>query len=197
MKRIVTAILLPLLCVSALAKPRFSADWGAGAPMAEWHIYHYRSENGSIVIDDSDAFNPSVVAMCTFGIGADIGKHLSLLFCTGYMGLTKGNNLIPTMLKLTWAPNGTAEAGVVAFAEGGTGFHLDKAGKMPALARLGAGYRFPLSCVCSLDLSFSVRYSMDHPAVWDSAAGREVPVKDVLKSEQRLWSPMLTISVNF
>ena len=199
MKRIVTALLAIFICTfaSAKVKARFNVEWGAGSPINEWHMYHYLSEEGMIIVDDDESFISSLIAMNTIGAGADIGRHFSLLLCTGYAGLKKGDRFIPLTLRAYWLPRGTEVGGLVTFLEGGSGFHTDKVGEMPSIARIGAGYRLQLNKRCGIDFTLSVRYSKDNPAIIDSSTGEIVPEERVLKSEERMWAPMLTIAVNF
>lgn len=123
-------------------------------------------------------------------------KRLGLYVRSGYMGLQKGESVVPVLLRSSFAlsRSGVEKHGFI-YIEGGCG--LQKSKPVSAVTGTGYVYRLRLSEKLALDLNGGLRISYSHPDVYDKYAERKVPKESLGLSNSLNIGLALTIALVF
>ena len=123
-------------------------------------------------------------------------KRLGLYVRSGFMGLQKGESVVPVLLRSSFAlsRSGVEKHGSI-YIEGGCG--LQKSKPVSAVTGTGYGYRLRLSEKLALDMNGGLRISYSHPDVYDKYAERKVPKESLGLSNSLNIGLALTIALVF
>lgn len=123
-------------------------------------------------------------------------KRLGLYVRSGYMGLQKGESVVPVLLRSSFAlsRSGVEKHGSI-YIEGGCG--LQKSKPVSAVTGTGYVYRLRLSEKLALDMNGGLRISYSHPDVYDKYAEQKVPKESLGLSKSLNIGLALTIALVF
>lgn len=181
--------------------PLFTAgvEWG-GTFNAYYFIHNnYISSDGARVNFEKYglqyAFNGDILAK----IGFNIGPNLNLSVYTGYSGLKGGHRVIPLTLRCTgYIGADPRENRWIVFGDAGVGFraspHLRTL--VSPMAKLGFGYRFPLSRRINLDILGHMQFYVTHPDIYEPS-GEVVPPENTRRNNDDVGGIGVSVAISF
>lgn len=190
------ALTFPLLTKAGeRASFRYGLEWGVNSAILVGSHSAYISGEGYLVdsrsLDFSSHINGEIMGL----IGLEY-KRLGLYLRSGYMGLQKGESVVPVLLRSSFAlsRSGVEKHGSI-YIEGGCG--LQKAKPVSAVTGTGYIYRLRLSEKLALDMNGGLRISYSHPDVYDKYAEQNVPKESLGLSNSLNVGLALTIALVF
>mgnify|MGYP004661758949 FL=1 len=190
------ALTFPLLTKAVeRASFRYGMEWGVNSAILVGSHSSYISGEGYLVdsrsLDLRSHINGEVMGL----IGLEY-KRLGLYIRSGYMGLQKGESVVPVLLRSSFAlsRSGVEKHGSI-YIEGGCG--LQKSKPVSAVTGTGYVYRLRLSEKLALDMNGGLRISYSHPDVYDKYAERKVPKESLGLSNSLNIGLALTIALVF
>lgn len=190
------ALTFPLLTKAAeRASFRYGLEWGVNSAILAGSHSAYISGEGYLVDSRSLDFRSHINGEVMGLIGLEY-RRLGLYLRSGYMGLQKGESVVPVLLRSSFAlsRSGVEKHGSI-YIEGGCG--LQKSKPVSAVTGTGYVYRLRLSEKLALDLNGGLRISYSHPDVYDKYAEREVPKESLGLSNSLNIGLALTIALVF
>lgn len=202
MKKPLAILSLIILCTGLQARvPRVCAgiEWGADIQILSAHKYNYVSHEGYRVNEKWSGGDYNLNAYLLANISVNLGENFRLGVYGGIGGLTSGQTMVPLTLRASLFPKGMGEDGFLWFAEGGTGFHINKdyaPHQGPCgIVQLGGGYRYMLGNQSSIDFLVKTRTIFDKPLIKDPDGNGYV--KDVRYSAGEYMAICFAIAINF
>lgn len=190
------ALTFPLLTKAAERAPfRYGLEWGVNSAILVGSHSSYISGEGYLVDSRSLDFRSHINGELMGLIGLEY-KRLGLYIRSGYMGLQKGESVVPVLLRSSFAlsRSGVEKHGSI-YIEGGCG--LQKAKPVSAVTGTGYIYRLRLSEKLALDMNGGLRISYSHPDVYDKYAEQKVPKESLGLSNSLNIGLALTIALVF
>lgn len=190
------ALTFPLLTKAAeRASFRYGLEWGVNSAILVGSHSSYISGEGYLVDSRSLDFRSHINGEVMGLIGLEY-KRLGLYLRSGYMGLQKGESVVPVLLRSSFAlsRSGVEKNGSI-YIEGGCG--LQKSKPVSAVTGTGYVYRLRLSEKLALDMNGGLRISYSHPDVYDKYAERKVPKESLGLSNSLNIGLALTIALVF
>lgn len=190
------ALTFPLLTKAVeRASFRYGLEWGVNSAILVGSHSAYISGEGYLVDSRSLDFRSHINGEIMGLIGLEY-KRLGLYLRSGYMGLQKGESVVPVLLRSSFAlsRSGVEKHGFI-YIEGGCG--LQKAKPVSAVTGTGYIYRLRLSEKLALDMNGGLRISYSHPDVYDKYAERKVPKESLGLSNSLNIGLALTIALVF
>lgn len=190
------ALTFPLLTKAGeRASFRYGLEWGVNSAILVGSHSAYISGEGYLVDSRSLDFRSHINGEITGLIGLEY-KRLGLYVRSGYMGLQKGESVVPVLLRSSFAlsRSGVEKHGSI-YIEGGCG--LQKSKPVSAVTGTGYIYRLRLSEKLALDLNGGLRISYSHPDVYDKYAEQKVPKESLGLSKSLNVGLALTIALVF
>lgn len=190
------ALTFPLLTKAGeRASFRYGLEWGVNSAILVGSHSAYISGEGYLVDSRSLDFRSHINGEITGLIGLEY-KRLGLYLRSGYMGLQKGESVVPVLLRSSFAlsRSGLEKYGSI-YIEGGCG--LQKAKPVSAVTGTGYIYRLRLSEKLALDMNGGLRISYSHPDVYDKYAEQNVPKESLGLSNSLNIGLALTIALVF
>lgn len=190
------ALAFPLLTKAGeRASFRYGMEWGVNSAILVGSHSSYISGEGYLVDSRSLDFRSHINGEVMGLIGLEY-KRLGLYIRSGYMGLQKGESVVPVLLRSSFAlsRSGVEKHGSI-YIEGGCG--LQKSKPVSAVTGTGYVYRLRLSEKLALDLNGGLRISYSHPDVYDKYAERKVPKESLGQSKSLNIGLALTIALVF
>lgn len=174
---------------------RYGLEWGVNSAILVGSHSAYISGEGYLVDSRSLDFRSHINGEITGLIGLEY-KRLGLYLRSGYMGLQKGESVVPVLLRSSFAlsRSGLEKYGSI-YIEGGCG--LQKAKPVSAVTGTGYIYRLRLSEKLALDMNGGLRISYSHPDVYDKYAEQNVPKESLGLSNSLNIGLALTIALVF
>lgn len=178
------------------AKLRYGAEYGINAVTYSYSYCSYMVPERYLVDASNGRYGFHVNGQVLGFVGLDFPKRSSLYFYSGYMGLTKKENVIPLTCRYSWSlsSKGVEKYGAL-FVNAGAGFR--KYAKVSVLGSAGYTYRYRLSDFLALDFNGGVMGSYSHPDVYDKYSDRYVPKVDIGESESTNIGLIFSISIVF
>ena len=183
------ALTFPLLTKAGeRASFRYGLEWGVNSAILVGSHSSYISGEGYLVDSRSLDFRSHINGEVMGLIGLDLRS--------GYMGLQKGESVVPVLLRSSFAlsRSGVEKHGSI-YIEGGCG--LQKSKPVSAVTGTGYVYRLRLSEKLALDMNGGLRISYSHPDVYDKYAERKVPKESLGLSNSLNIGLALTIALVF
>ena len=190
------ALTFPLLTKAAeRASFRSGLEWGVNSAILAGSHSAYISGEGYLVDSRSLDFRSHINGEVMGLIGLEY-RRLGLYIRSGYMGLQKGESVVPVLLRSSFAlsRSGVEKHGSI-YIEGGCG--LQKSKPVSAVTGTGYVYRLRLSEKLALDMNGGLRISYSHPDVYDKYAERKVPKESLGLSNSLNIGLALTIALVF
>lgn len=190
------ALAFPLLTKAGeRASFRYGMEWGVNSAILVGSHSSYISGEGYLVDSRSLDFRSHINGEVMGLIGLEY-KRLGLYIRSGYMGLQKGESVVPVLLRSSFAlsRSGVEKHGSI-YIEGGCG--LQKSKPVSAVTGTGYVYRLRLSEKLALDMNGGLRISYSHPDVYDKYAERKVPKESLGQSKSLNIGLALTIALVF
>lgn len=190
------ALAFPLLTKAGeRASFRYGMEWGVNSAILVGSHSSYISGEGYLVDSRSLDFRSHINGEVMGLIGLEY-KRLGLYIRSGYMGLQKGESVVPVLLRSSFAlsRSGVEKHGSI-YIEGGCG--LQKSKPVSAVTGTGYVYRLRLSEKLALDMNGGLRISYSHPDVYDKYAERKVPKESLGLSNSLNIGLALTIALVF
>lgn len=190
------ALTFPLLTKAAeRASFRYGLEWGVNSAILAGSHSAYISGEGYLVDSRSLDFRSHINGEVMGLIGLEY-RRLGLYIRSGYMGLQKGESVVPVLLRSSFAlsRSGVEKHGSI-YIEGGCG--LQKSKPVSAVTGTGYVYRLRLSEKLALDLNGGLRISYSHPDVYDKYAEQNVPKESLGLSNSLNIGLALTIALVF
>ena len=190
------ALTFPLLTKAGeRASFRYGMEWGVNLAILVGSHSSYISGEGYLVDSRSLDFRSHINGEVMGLIGLEY-KRLGLYVRSGYMGLQKGESVVPVLLRSSFAlsRSGVEKHGSI-YIEGGCG--LQKSKPVSAVTGTGYVYRLRLSEKLALDMNGGLRISYSHPDVYDKYAERKVPKESLGLSNSLNIGLALTIALVF
>lgn len=190
------ALTFPLLTKAGeRASFRYGMEWGVNSAILVGSHSSYISGEGYLVDSRSLDFRSHINGEVIGLIGLEY-KRLGLYLRSGYMGLQKGESVVPVLLRSSFAlsRSGVEKHGSI-YIEGGCG--LQKSKPVSAVTGTGYVYRLRLSEKLALDLNGGLRISYSHPDVYDKYAERKVPKESLGLSNSLNIGLAFTIALVF
>lgn len=190
------ALTFPLLTKAAeRASFRYGLEWGVNSAILAGSHSAYISGEGYLVDSRSLDFRSHINGEVMGLIGLEY-RRLGLYIRSGYMGLQKGESVVPVLLRSSFAlsRSGVEKNGSI-YIEGGCG--LQKSKPVSAVTGTGYVYRLRLSEKLALDMNGGLRISYSHPDVYDKYAERKVPKESLGLSNSLNIGLALTIALVF
>lgn len=190
------ALAFPLLTKAGeRASFRYGMEWGVNSAILVGSHSSYISGEGYLVDSRSLDFRSHINGEVMGLIGLEY-KRLGLYVRSGFMGLQKGESVVPVLLRSSFAlsRSGVEKHGSV-YIEGGCG--LQKSKPVSAVTGTGYVYRLRLSEKLALDMNGGLRISYSHPDVYDKYAERKVPKESLGLSNSLNIGLALTIALVF
>ena len=190
------ALTFPLLTKAGeRASFRYGLEWGVNSAILVGSHSSYISGEGYLVDSRSLDFRSHINGEVMGLIGLEY-KRLGLYIRSGYMGLQKGESVVPVLLRSSFAlsRSGVEKHGSI-YIEGGCG--LQKSKPVSAVTGTGYVYRLRLSEKLALDMNGGLRISYSHPDVYDKYAERKVPKESLGLSNSLNIGLALTIALVF
>lgn len=190
------ALTFPLLTKAGeRASFRYGLEWGVNSAILVGSHSAYISGEGYLVDSRSLDFRSHINGEITGLIGLEY-KRLGLYIRSGYLGLQKGESVVPVLLRSSFAlsRSGVEKHGSI-YIEGGCG--LQKAKPVSAVTGTGYIYRLRLSEKLALDMNGGLRISYSHPDVYDKYAEQNVPKESLGLSNSLNIGLALTIALVF
>lgn len=190
------ALTFPLLTKAVeRASFRYGMEWGVNSAILVGSHSSYISGEGYLVDSRSLDFRSHINGEVMGLIGLEY-KRLGLYIRSGYMGLQKGESVVPVLLRSSFAlsRSGVEKHGSI-YIEGGCG--LQKSKPVSAVTGTGYVYRLRLSEKLALDMNGGLRISYSHPDVYDKYAERKVPKESLGLSNSLNIGLALTIALVF
>lgn len=174
---------------------RYGLEWGVNSAILVGSHSSYISGEGYLVDSRSLDFRSHINGEVMGLIGLEY-KRLGLYVRSGFMGLQKGESVVPVLLRSSFAlsRSGVEKHGSI-YIEGGCG--LQKSKPVSAVTGTGYVYRLRLSEELALDLNGGLRISYSHPDVYDKYAERKVPKESLGQSKSLNIGLALTIALVF
>lgn len=174
---------------------RYGLEWGVNSAILVGSHSSYISGEGYLVDSRSLDFRSHINGEVMGLIGLEY-KRLGLYVRSGYMGLQKGESVVPVLLRSSFAlsRSGVEKHGSI-YIEGGCG--LQKSKPVSAVTGTGYVYRLRLSEKLALDMNGGLRISYSHPDVYDKYAERKVPKESLGQSKSLNIGLALTIALVF
>lgn len=192
-------ILLTLSVVSnAQGLVTYGLEWGYSAKIYDVHHFNYRSEDEGYIIDEEDAgVNYATNALMLVNVGVDVSRTVNVSVHTGFAGISKGQRVHPLSLRLTFAPKGCHNDGILMYLDGGMGFRGFTLQNNVKIAKLGCGYRWALGRRVNMDLLLSGQGCHDQPVIWDKYAQIHVKNENIRLNRAGYISVNLTVALSF
>lgn len=190
------ALTFPLLTKAGeRASFRYGLEWGVNSAILVGSHSSYISGEGYLVDSRSLDFKSHINGEVMGLIGLEY-KRLGLYVRSGYMGLQKGESVVPVLLRSSFvlSRSGVEKHGSI-YIEGGCG--LQKSKPVSAVTGTGYVYRLRLSEKLALDMNGGLRISYSHPDVYDKYAERKVPKESLGLSNSLNIGLALTIALVF
>ena len=190
------ALTFPLLTKAVeRASFRYGMEWGVNSAILVGSHSSYISGEGYLVDSRSLDFRSHINGEVMGLIGLEY-KRLGLYIRSGYMGLQKGESVVPVLLRSSFAlsRSGVEKHGSI-YIEGGCG--LQKSKPVSAVTGTGYVYRLRLSEKLAFDMNGGLRISYSHPDVYDKYAERKVPKESLGLSNSLNIGLALTIALVF
>lgn len=190
------ALTFPLLTKAVeRASFRYGMEWGVNSAILVGSHSSYISGEGYLVDSRSLDFRSHINGEVMGLIGLEY-RRLGLYLRSGYMGLQKGESVVPVLLRSSFAlsRSGVEKHGSI-YIEGGCG--LQKSKPVSAVTGTGYVYRLRLSEKLALDMNGGLRISYSHPDVYDKYAERKVPKESLGLSNSLNIGLALTIALVF
>lgn len=174
---------------------RYGLEWGVNSAILVGSHSSYISGEGYLVDSRSLDFRSHINGEVMGLIGLEY-KRLGLYVRSGFMGLQKGESVVPVLLRSSFAlsRSGVEKHGSI-YIEGGCG--LQKSKPVSAVTGTGYVYRLRLSEKLALDMNGGLRISYSHPDVYDKYAERKVPKESLGLSNSLNIGLALTIALVF
>lgn len=174
---------------------RYGLEWGVNSAILVGSHSSYISGEGYLVDSRSLDFRSHINGEVMGLIGLEY-KRLGLYLRSGYMGIQKGESVVPVLLRSSFAlsRSGVEKHGSI-YIEGGCG--LQKSKPVSAVTGTGYVYRLRLSEKLALDMNGGLRISYSHPDVYDKYAERKVPKESLGLSNSLNIGLALTIALVF
>lgn len=174
---------------------RYGLEWGVNSAILVGSHSSYISGEGYLVDSRSLDFRSHINGEVMGLIGLEY-KRLGFYVRSGYMGLQKGESVVPVLLRSSFALSrfGVEKYGSI-YIEGGCG--LQKSKPVSAVTGTGYVYRLRLSEKLALDMNGGLRISYSHPDVYDKYAERKVPKESLGLSNSLNIGLALTIALVF
>lgn len=174
---------------------RYGMEWGVNSAILVGSHSSYISGEGYLVDSRSLDFRSHINGEVMGLIGLEY-KRLGLYVRSGFMGLQKGESVVPVLLRSSFAlsRSGVEKHGSI-YIEGGCG--LQKSKPVSAVTGTGYVYRLRLSEKLALDMNGGLRISYSHPDVYDKYAERKVPKESLGLSNSLNIGLALTIALVF
>lgn len=174
---------------------RYGLEWGVNSAILVGSHSSYISGEGYLVDSRSLDFRSHINGEVMGLIGLEY-RRLGLYIRSGYMGLQKGESVVPVLLRSSFAlsRSGVEKYGSI-YIEGGCG--LQKSKPVSAVTGTGYVYRLRLSEKLALDMNGGLRISYSHPDVYDKYAERKVPKESLGLSNSLNIGLALTIALVF
>lgn len=206
-KRILISILVLFASLSSEARlpdswffQRFNmgVEWGYTQCLLRTWDYNIVSEEGYRIYDRDAEFmfhpNGSLLAH----IGYELNDYFILALYGGYVGMGKGNRLLPLQLRLSWFLEELDEDGGFLYMQGGPAFHLHlQETRMAWMLSTGIGLRQRLNTDCNLDLCFGLKYLNDHPLLPNPEGPGYVPSHLIRKNDAGYFALEVSLGFNF
>ena len=209
MKRKLLLISILLLAASFFSEARppdswffrrfnMGLEWGYTQCLVRTWDYNIVSEEGYRIYDhDAELMlhpNASVLGQ----VGFLLNDYLEIAVYGGYVGMGKGNRLLPVQLRLSWFLDPMDEDGAFFYYQGGPAFHLHLQETRPAwLFATGVGLRRRLNSDCNLDISLGLKYLNDHPLLPNPEGPGYVPAYNIRKNDAGYYALDLSLGFNF
>lgn len=190
------ALTFPLLTKAGeRASFRYGLEWGVNSAILVGSHSSYISGEGYLVDSRSLDFRSHINGEVMGLMGLEY-KRLGLYIRSGYMGLQKGESVVPVLLRSSFAlsRSGVEKHGSI-YIEGGCG--LQKSKPVSTVTGTGYVYRLRLSEKLALDMNGGLRISYSHPDVYDKYAERKVPKESLGLSNSLNIGLALTIALVF
>lgn len=178
---------------------RFSCEWGYVQSL--YHDYHYNilSVEGYRINESYYGLDPAANGLVLIGAGFVFpGDKMMISLHGGYSGINEANRIIPAILRFSFCPRTVSNEGVFYYAQAGTGFHVPSTleTRVSLLSGFGAGYRFPLTRRCSIDIIFSAMAAFSKPPIPNPDGPGYVAEENIRSNKASYGALSLTIAVN-
>lgn len=206
MKRLLSAALTLVLfamlspeCPAQMARRfTFGLEWGGELMLMSFHDYNYIGEDGSNISENTlDWKRHELNAFVEAKVGINLIDKLNISILSGIKGMEKRNMLVPLEARLSFFPAGICKDGFLLSGGVGICFGKPQFKIRSNTAIITAGYRHALEGGLALDLFAGLRVSSDHPEIYDEAADRIVPQKDIRKNDAIYGEIIFGIGISF
>ena len=194
---LMSAFLLFLPAVAFCQKPEslhFGAEWGLSYPVISGTHATFLTEDGYLVENKELKVNEHINALVLGSIGIDLSRRFGLYVLSGYMGVTKGERVVPVTLRGVCSLSDRLTGSSI-YAEAGGGFR--KGNKTTGIVRLGYIFSYGLTDRLSLNFNAGSIISFSHPDIYDKYSGRYVPKPDLGLSNSLNVGAALTVGLAF
>ncbi len=190
------ALLAFPVAVQAQEKGRlhFGAEWGFSFPVISGTHSTFLAEEGYLVDSKELRVNGHLNALAMGSVGIDISRRFGIYALAGYMGVTKGERVIPVTLRGIYSCSGELTGNRI-YIEAGGGFRSGC--KVTGIARIGYIYSCGLTERLALTFNAGSIVSFSHPEVYDKYSGRYVPKPSLGLSNSLNAGVVLTIGLAF
>ena len=173
-------------------------EWGYTQCIVHAWDYNIVSEEGYRIYDEDAEFMLHPNASLLGQIGFLLNDYFVIALYGGYVGVGKGNRLLPVQLRLSWFPDPVDEDGGFFFLQGGPAFHIRLQEPRPAwMVSGGIGYRRRLNYDCNLDVCIGLKYLGDHPLLQNPEGPGYVPAHNIRKNDAGYCALDVTLGFNF
>ena len=203
-KAIISAFVLAAACLGAsAAEPlfRYGIEWGFSPKIAGLYHYNYLSDEGYRINDEGGGLAYASNGLILANVGVNVTESLCVSVLTGDMGLSRGNRVIPALLRVSAYPAGISKDGAFFFLDGGTGIHPDRpdtpSRKAAVLAGLGGGYHIALSGIIGLELFASLRGAYDHALIVNPEGAGYIQEENIRRNNAGYISGNISVALTF
>lgn len=183
----------------AIDRFRFSCEWGYVQSLYRDYHYNILSEEGYRINESYRGIDPASNGILLLGGGFVIpGDMMMISLLAGYSGIHADNRIIPALLRFSFFPKTLMEDGFFYYAQGGAGFHVNTLeSRVSTLSGLGAGYHFPLTRRCSIDLMLTAMAAFCKPPIPNPDGPGFVADENIRTNRAGYGSLSFTVAINF
>lgn len=176
---------------------KFGIEWGYSCTFYSWTHFNYICSEGYRINNTSSegCLISNGFILANFGVNAT--DRLCLSLSSGFVGVSRKNNVIPINIRATEAFKGNCNDGPLCFAEAGIAFPLSIGRKINQQLMLGGGWRFAQTNGISLDILGGLRIYHQNPYITDADTGSIVSEQNVRASDALFVSACFGVALNF
>ena len=195
-------IILSLICICTLTEAaqfgrrfRFGAEWGIHYNPISLEQSNFIASEGYLVESNELVSGFHINGMINGFVGYDFSSCVNVAVHSGYLGLQKGERVIPISVRGTYCLSEKQTlTGSNIFIEGGVGFRKEH--PLSWISKIGYSYRVNLGPI-SVDVNAAALFSYSHPEVYDKYGGHIVARKNLGYSRAYNLGILLTTAIVF